>query len=120
MTHPDLGAVFAALAELARRYPHWRAGQVVANAAGWADADVWDVADADLLAAVRGHLANRTAQAETTAGPDQTLHLTAARCGGGRRAGSFSRERIARKPRRTAVPLNSPRRVATVGATPPP
>ena len=57
MTEPDPGAVFTALAELARRYPHWRAGQVVANAAGWADADVWDVEDVDLLAAVRSHLA---------------------------------------------------------------
>lgn len=63
MTEPDSAAVFAALAELARRYPHWRAGQVVANAAGWADADVYDIHDAHLLAAVREHLA----------GPDATV-----------------------------------------------
>lgn len=69
MTQPDPGAVFAALAELARRYPHWRAGQLVANAAGWADAEVWDVDDADLLAAVRDHLAGGHAAGE----PNQPL-----------------------------------------------
>lgn len=72
MTQPDPGAVFAALAELARRYPHWRAGQVVANAAGWADAAVWDVEDADLLAAVRNHLAGGHAAAT----PNQALQQT--------------------------------------------
>ncbi len=48
--------VFAALAELARRYPHWRIGQLVANVAGWADAEIWDADDAELLAAAREHL----------------------------------------------------------------
>ena len=46
--------LFAALAKLSRRYPHWRIGQLVANAAGWADAEVWDAEDGELLAAVRG------------------------------------------------------------------
>ena len=48
--------VFAALAELSRRYPHWRVGQLIANVAGWADAEVWDVEDEQLLAAAREHL----------------------------------------------------------------
>lgn len=77
MTEPDPGGVFAELAELARRYPHWRAGQVVANAAGWADADVWDVEDADLLAAVRDHLAQRSEQAGAVSPPNQPLQQTA-------------------------------------------
>ena len=56
MSETDRTEVFAALAELARRYPHWRVGQLVANVAGWADAEVWDAEDAELLAAARGHL----------------------------------------------------------------
>ena len=66
--------VFAALAELARRYPHWRIGQLVANVAGWADAEIWDVEDAQLLAAAREHLG-----LSSTAGllPDRVVPLTA-------------------------------------------
>ena len=56
MTDHDRSDVFAALAELARRYPHWRMGQLVANVAGWADAEVWDVEDDQLVAAIRSHL----------------------------------------------------------------
>lgn len=56
MTDPDRTELFAALAALARRYPHWRVGQLVANVAGWADADVWDAKDEQLLLAVRAHL----------------------------------------------------------------
>jgi hypothetical protein len=56
MTDPNRTELFAALADLAGRYPHWRVGQLIANVAGWADADVWDAEDAQLLAAVRAHL----------------------------------------------------------------
>ena len=45
-----------AVAELCRRYPHWRFGQLVANIAGWADQEIWDVEDEQLLAAARLHL----------------------------------------------------------------
>ncbi|MBY0442130.1 MAG: hypothetical protein K2Q25_08365 [Mycobacteriaceae bacterium] len=62
--------MFASLAELARRHPHWRVGQLVANVAGWADAEVWDVEDRELLAAVRAHLG-------VEAGPNQALQQTA-------------------------------------------
>jgi hypothetical protein len=58
MTEPERQELFHALAELSRRYPHWRAGQLVANVAGWADAEVWDAEDGQLLAAVRSHLAD--------------------------------------------------------------
>jgi hypothetical protein len=56
MTDSTQAEAFEALAELARRYPHWRLGQLVANVAGWADADVWDAEDEQLLAAARTHL----------------------------------------------------------------
>jgi hypothetical protein len=45
-----------ALKELSDKYPHWRAGQLVANLAGWADREIWDVEDDELLAAARRHL----------------------------------------------------------------
>ncbi len=45
-----------ALTDLSRRYPHWRFGQLIANVAGWADAEVWDAADTDLLAAARAQI----------------------------------------------------------------
>ena len=45
-----------AIAELCRRYPNWRLGQLVANVAGWADQEVWDVEDEQLLVAAQLHL----------------------------------------------------------------
>ena len=60
MTEPERMELFTALAELSRRYPHWRIGQLVANVAGWADADIWDAEDANLLTAVRNQLANNS------------------------------------------------------------
>lgn len=68
-TDRDRGELFAALAELGRRYPHWRVGQLVANVAGWADTDVWDAEDAELLAAARAHLG-------AGVGPTPAPHLT--------------------------------------------
>ena len=44
------------LAELRIRYPDWRLGQLICNIAGWADIDVWDIEDEQLLAAARAHL----------------------------------------------------------------
>ena len=63
MTDAARAELFAALAELARRYPHWRVGQLVANVAGWADAEVWDAEDKQLLDAARAHL-GEAAEAE--------------------------------------------------------
>jgi hypothetical protein len=48
--------VFAALAELSKRYPHWRMGQLLSNVAGWADTEVWHVEDEQILSAARAHL----------------------------------------------------------------
>jgi hypothetical protein len=48
--------LLAAIAELGRRYPEWRLGQLIANIAGWTDQEIWDVEDEQLLAAVQAHL----------------------------------------------------------------
>jgi len=56
MTESERADLIAAMAELSRRYPHWRFGQLVANVAGWADAEMWDVEDEQLLSAARTHL----------------------------------------------------------------
>ena len=53
-----------ALAELRRRYLAWRLGQLIANVAGWADQEVWDVEDEVLLATVREHLETVATQEE--------------------------------------------------------
>ena len=56
MTPRDRSALLEALAELCRRYPDWRFGQLVSNVSGWTDVDLWDVEDEELLAAARLHL----------------------------------------------------------------
>jgi hypothetical protein len=48
-------ALLAAITELCRRYPQWRLGQLVANVAGRADQDGWDVEDEQLLVAAQAH-----------------------------------------------------------------
>jgi hypothetical protein len=48
---------------LCRRYPEWRFGQLVANVAGWADQEIWDVEDERLLEAALLHLQQREAPA---------------------------------------------------------
>jgi hypothetical protein len=56
MTEKDREDLLSAVAELGRRYPNWRLGQLIANVAGWADQEVWDIEDDQLLAAARSHL----------------------------------------------------------------
>ena len=73
MTDHEREELFAALAELARRCPHWRVGQFVANVAGWADAEVWDAEDGQLLSAARAHLGET---AGAGGGPNQTFQPT--------------------------------------------
>jgi hypothetical protein len=48
--------LLAAITQLCQRYPDWRFGQLVANVAGWADQEIWDVEDEQLLEAARLHL----------------------------------------------------------------
>ena len=58
MSNQPRAELLAAIAELCQRYPNWRFGQLIANVSGWADQDVWDVADEQLLEAARSHLQN--------------------------------------------------------------
>jgi hypothetical protein len=56
MISPERQELVRAVVALCERYPHWRLGQLIANLAGWADADIWDVEDEHLLAAATAHL----------------------------------------------------------------
>ena len=56
MNDRDRTMLFEAIVELRRRYPEWRLGQLIANVAGWADQNVWDIEDKQLLAAAEEHL----------------------------------------------------------------
>ena len=56
MNSQNRAELLAAVAELWQRYPEWRLGQLVANVSGWADQEVWEAEDAQLLAAARLHL----------------------------------------------------------------
>ena len=56
MSSEQRAELLATIAELCRRYPDWRFGQLVANVAGWADQEIWDVEDEQLLAAAQSHL----------------------------------------------------------------
>jgi hypothetical protein len=58
-----------AIAELQRRYPAWRLGQLIVNVAGWADQEVWDVEDEQLLAAARLHLQQLAPSREALSSP---------------------------------------------------
>ena len=49
MNNQPRAELLAAIAELCRRYPHWRLGQLVAQ-------EIWDVEDEQLLDAARLHL----------------------------------------------------------------
>jgi hypothetical protein len=60
MKSDERGRLLDALGELCEKYPHWRLGQLIANVAGWADQEVWDAEDEQLLAAARKHLAQFT------------------------------------------------------------
>ena len=61
---PDRSELFAALAELCKKYPHWRFGQLVANVAGWSDVEAWDVEDEQVLAAALSHLKAEVSRAD--------------------------------------------------------
>jgi hypothetical protein len=56
MNNHQHSELMAALADLSRRYPDWRFGQLVANVAGWADQEIWDVEDEQLLVAAQTQL----------------------------------------------------------------
>ena len=56
MITPQPSDLLEVLAALRRRYPAWRFGQLIANVAGWADVEIWDIEDETLLEAARAHL----------------------------------------------------------------
>jgi hypothetical protein len=58
--------LLAAVAELSHRYPDWRLGQLIANVAGWADKEIWDVEDDQLMTAARSHLQQKRLTAESS------------------------------------------------------
>ena len=60
MTNSTRTELFRVLEELSNRYPHWRIGQLVANMAGIADVNIWDVEDGQLVAVAKDHLEHRS------------------------------------------------------------
>ena len=66
-SHPRVD-LLAAIAELCQRYPDWRLGQLIANVAGWADQEIWDAEDEQLLEAARLHLEQLAPSAATHSG----------------------------------------------------
>lgn len=60
MNSQERAELLATIAELSQRYPDWRLGQLVANVAGWADQEIWDIEDEQLLEAARMHLQQLT------------------------------------------------------------
>lgn len=59
--------LIATIAELCKRYPEWRLGQLIANVAGWADQEIWDIEDEQLLAAAHLHLRDSNIQTQFSA-----------------------------------------------------
>ena len=51
MNSQERAELLATIAVLSQRYPDWRLGQLVANVAGWADQEIWDIEDEQLLEA---------------------------------------------------------------------
>jgi len=72
MTSQGRVDLLAAMAALCERYPHWRFGQLVANVAGWADEEIWDIDDQQMLAAARLHLAQLTPRTPATSSRTDT------------------------------------------------
>ena len=71
MNGPERDELFTVLLDLARRYPNWRVGQLISNVAGWADADLWEAEDGQLLASARNQLSRLT---ESTNGAPDPQH----------------------------------------------
>jgi hypothetical protein len=68
MNSKERADLLAAIADLCERYPHWRLGQLVANVAGWADQEIWDVEDQQLFESARLHLSQLTPRENVVSG----------------------------------------------------
>ena len=55
--------------ELGQRFPDWRFGQLICNAAEWADVEMWDIEDGPLLAALEAHLNQRSVSSRKAKSP---------------------------------------------------
>ena len=77
MNSQERAELLATIAELSQRYPDWRLGQLVANVAGWADQEIWDIEDEQLLEAARVHLQQFDAGASNADWLNQALRLIA-------------------------------------------
>ena len=64
MNNQERDELLATIAELCRRYPNWRLGQLVANVAGWADQEIWEIEDHQLLGSARAHLEQLTSSSQ--------------------------------------------------------
>jgi hypothetical protein len=67
---PERIALLKAISQLAERYPDWRLGQLVSNVAGWADTNLWDIDDEQLLAAATSHIEQFTSES-----PNSRIHV---------------------------------------------
>jgi hypothetical protein len=67
MSNQPRAELLAAMAELCARYPDWRFGQLISNVAGWADQEIWDVEDKQLLQAAPLHLQQRAPETNSPA-----------------------------------------------------
>jgi hypothetical protein len=68
MNGQERAELFATIAALSRRYPDRRLGQLLANVAGWADQEIWDIEDEQLLEAARVHMQQLTRMPATPIG----------------------------------------------------
>jgi hypothetical protein len=68
MNSQERNELLATVSALCERYPHWRLGQLIANVAGWADQEVWEAEDHQLLAAARSHLSQLAPREAVAAG----------------------------------------------------
>ena len=74
MKSQERAELLTVIEQLCERYPHWRLGQLVANVAGWADQEIWDVEDQQLLAAARLHLSQLALASHTGSAARQAQH----------------------------------------------
>jgi hypothetical protein len=68
MKNQERADLLLVIEQLCERYPHWRLGQLVANIAGWADKEVWDIEDQQLLAAAELHISQLTPDEAVSSG----------------------------------------------------
>jgi hypothetical protein len=60
-----ISALLRRVEALWRKYPDWRLGQLLLNAAEWADEDLWNLEDDRLASVLEEHLNRQLAESET-------------------------------------------------------